>query len=308
MKYCACLSIIAALVASVEANHWIPKAGTPWQIVLSDALEPPYAVGIEAIDGDLYSNNASTWSDLKAMGISSICYFSAGSYEDWRPDADQFTKSDIGKPLKGWKGEWWIDTRSDNVRRIMSSRLDMAKQKGCDAVDPDNVDAYDNAGGGFGLSQDDAIDYVRFLAAAAHNRSMAIGLKNAAAIVDPVLDFVDFQVNEQCGTYGECSQFQPFIRADKPVFGIAYTKKENTVPSNADVSRICDTPGSTGFSTVIKHMSLGDWAIMCQSRNQSVPAPSPTPTKGSTSGCSGLEMDSTALFWLAALVALLAYA
>jgi hypothetical protein len=34
----------------------------------------------------------------------------------------------------------------------MSSRLDMAQQKGCDGVDPDNIDAYGNENG-LGLTE-----------------------------------------------------------------------------------------------------------------------------------------------------------
>lgn len=71
-----------------------------------------------------------------------LCYFSAGSYENWRPDAAQFTQSDLGLDLDGWAGEKWLNTNSENVRRIMKDRIDLAKEKGCDGVDPDNVDGY----------------------------------------------------------------------------------------------------------------------------------------------------------------------
>ena len=39
-----------------------------------------------------------------------ICYFSAGSYDHNRPDADQFHDSDIGNKMDGWN-EKWIDIR-----------------------------------------------------------------------------------------------------------------------------------------------------------------------------------------------------
>ena len=91
----------------------------------------------------MFNNTAETIHDIQSNGHKVICYFSAGSYEDWRPDADQFQNgTDLGKPLDGWPGEWWLNTTSANVRRIMLSRLDIASKKGCDGVDPDNVDAY----------------------------------------------------------------------------------------------------------------------------------------------------------------------
>ena len=43
-------------------------------------------------------------------GARVICYFSAGSYDHNRPDADQFYDSDIGNKMDGWN-EKWIDIR-----------------------------------------------------------------------------------------------------------------------------------------------------------------------------------------------------
>lgn len=101
------LASFAVMATPILADYWKPEAGTPWQIVLSEDLKAPYPAGIKAIDGDLYSNPRSTWSDLKSSGYRTICYFSAGSYEDWRPDANEFRNdTDIGSPLKGWEGEW----------------------------------------------------------------------------------------------------------------------------------------------------------------------------------------------------------
>jgi len=92
-----------------------------------------------------------------------ICYFSAGSYEDFRPDISQFDKAtDLGKPLVGWPGEWWLQANSANVRKIMTARLDLAVTKGCDGIDPDNIDAYNNDNG-LDLQNTDAVDYVHLL-------------------------------------------------------------------------------------------------------------------------------------------------
>lgn len=71
-----------------------------------------------------------------------LCYFSAGSYEPDRPDSNNFKSSDMGKELSGWPQEKWLDLNSNNVRDIMSKRLQLAAQNGCDGVDPDNTDGY----------------------------------------------------------------------------------------------------------------------------------------------------------------------
>jgi endo-alpha-1,4-polygalactosaminidase (GH114 family) len=97
---------------------------------------------VSIFDIDLFDTPADTIKHLHNMGKKVICYFSAGSYEDWRPDASEFTKEDLGRGLDGWPGEKWLNLESENVRRIMKSRVDLAKSKGCDGVDPDNVDGY----------------------------------------------------------------------------------------------------------------------------------------------------------------------
>lgn len=77
------------------------------------------------------------------MGKKVICYFSAGSREDWRADAKNYATSDYGAPLDPeWEGENWVDVKSTNVRAIVEQRIQRAAEAGCHAVDPDNVDGY----------------------------------------------------------------------------------------------------------------------------------------------------------------------
>ncbi|WPG97553.1 glycoside hydrolase family 114 protein [Acrodontium crateriforme] len=250
--------LTAALLLPLSAHAWWqPTKDLSWQIVLSDTIIP--FADVSAIDGDLFGTNASTWSDLKNSGRKAICYFSAGSSENWRPDFNQFAKSDLGSPLDGWPGENWLNTKSDNVRRIMTNRMDMAVKNGCDAIDPDNTDAYDNDNG-LNLTTDDAVDYIKFLTSEGHKRGLAVGLKNSGEIVQQVVSDADFQVNEQCVQYKECDDFRPFINANKPVFGIEYVK--DTPDQNA-IDKICNDESRKDMSTLIKHMDLGRWVIPC---------------------------------------------
>ncbi|MMZ65925.1 hypothetical protein D1872_283710 [compost metagenome] len=59
----------------------------------------------------------------------------------------------------------------------MRARLDLAVQKGCDGVEPDNMDGYDN-NTGFTLSADDQLAYNKFIANEARKRGLSVGLKN----------------------------------------------------------------------------------------------------------------------------------
>lgn len=129
-----------------------------------------------------------------------------------------------------------------------------------DAIDPDNIDAFNNGGGGFNLTTTDAISYVQFLGSEGHKRGLAVGLKNGGDVLQDVLASVDFQVNEQCLQYNECTTSRPFIDVDKPVFEIEY---RDSTPSQATVDSICTAPSRKGFSTLIKHMNLDSWQVAC---------------------------------------------
>ena len=126
---------------------WVPSVSDTWQIILShppilSSSETSTTPNVSIFDIDLFDTPIETIQQLHAMDKRVICYFSAGSYEDWRPDASEFTKEDLGHDLDGWPGEKWLDLGSENVRRVMKSRVNLAKSKECDGVDPDNVDAY----------------------------------------------------------------------------------------------------------------------------------------------------------------------
>jgi hypothetical protein len=97
----------------------------------------------------------------------------------------------------------------------------------------------------------------------ARSLNLAIGLKNAGAIVPSVLPVVQFSVNEQCVQMDECTLFSSFVRAGKPVFHIEYPSE---VKANF-VSNFCKdsgpAAGAVGFSTVLKKMDLDGWVQYC---------------------------------------------
>lgn len=241
-------------------TFWKPAKGTTWQIELLNVLSNTSA-DAQVYDIDLFDNSADTITKLHGMGRKVICYFSAGSREDWRPDANKFNKNDYGKALDGWAGESWLDTRSPHVRTIMQARLDLAAAKGCDGVDPDNVDGYETTTG-FRLTKATAVNYLTFLASEAHSRGLAIGLKNALEIVGQTLDMMQWAINESCITYNECDSLQPFVKAGKPVFHIEYPDDAPNIKAN-DKAKYCKYSSKQGFSTVLKNMVLDDWLYTC---------------------------------------------
>lgn len=98
----------------------------------------------------------------------------------------------------------------------MSKRLDLAKSKGCDGVEPDNIDAYIQVnGGGFKVTYQDQLNYNIWLAREAHARNLSIGLKNDVDQVKDLVSHFDWALNEECYQYNECDTLLPFIRGKK---------------------------------------------------------------------------------------------
>jgi len=88
---------------------------------------------------DMFWTPAETIATMKELGQRSICYFSAATAEKWRDDYKNFDKQDLGKELPDWPGERYLDIRRDNVFKVIKKRIDLAAEKGCDAIEPDNV-------------------------------------------------------------------------------------------------------------------------------------------------------------------------
>ncbi|KFX94031.1 hypothetical protein O988_06509, partial [Pseudogymnoascus sp. VKM F-3808] len=239
--------------------RWQPAVGVKWQIVLQAPINES-EIDVPVYDIDLFDSTASIVAWAQGKGRKVICYFSAGSYEDWRPDAAKFKPDDYGNGLDGWEGEYWLNTSSANARDIMLTRLDQAAKKGCDGVDPDNIDGYENETG-LDLTTDTAVDFVTFLADAAHARNMSFGLKNGAKILNRVLNLIQWNVVEQCLQFNECDDYEPVINAGKPVFLIEYptTDEKPSYVSDEKKEEICSNAGIPhGFSTILKNMNLDE--------------------------------------------------
>lgn len=124
------------------------------------------------------------------------------------------------------------------------------------------MDGYSNDTG-FDLTEDDGVDYVKFLAQTAHDHGMSYGLKNAEDIVDRVVDVAQFCVQEECVYYQDCDKFQPFIKQNKPVFNIEYPDDKPKESLANFIKDSCSDPNAKGFSQLIKKRDLGNWTRTC---------------------------------------------
>ena len=239
-------------------DWWRPAVGATWHIQLTGDLDEGRASDMYLVD--LFDTPVGTIRRLHASGRAVVCYVSVGSLEDWRADADRFPDAAIGDPLDGWPGERWLDVRDVRVRAALVDRLELAVEKGCDGIDPDNVDGYTHPTG-FDLGPDDQLAFNRWLARRAHAYGLGVGLKNDIAQVDELVDHFDWSTNEECTVYDECDLLLPFIDAGKPVFHIEYADDVASGPARAD--EVCPLTAPLGFSTVIKLLDVDAWALDC---------------------------------------------
>jgi len=243
----------------VEADVTPITPGVAWQWQLLGELDLSFDVAV--FDLDLFDAPEDAITALQDRGVLVLCYFSAGSFEDWRDDAGDFPESSIGAPLDEWPGEWWVDHRDPTVREIMAARLDLAAARGCDGVEPDNVDGYANDNG-LGLNATEQLAYNRFLADEAHARGLSVGLKNDLNQIGELLPWFDWALNEECAAYEECDLLAPFTEANKAVLHVEYVDDEADGEALAD--EVCGV--GPNLDTLIKGWDLDAWRIACDER------------------------------------------
>jgi hypothetical protein len=218
-----------ALPAQADPGPIPPLTSWNWN------LEGGVPSGAQMIDYDPHLGDKRRPGKVQRNGAEYvICYFSAGSWENGRPDMGGLKRGvDYGNALQGGNsgGRWdsdgqperWVNIMSPAVRSVMVGRLVDAKQKGCDGVEPDNVDgdlSSDNATGFHNGAH--TVEYLRFLSTEAHRLGLKIGLKNSGDIASKVVGLFDFAIVEECAQYGECGKYKAFPANGKAVFQAEY--------------------------------------------------------------------------------------
>jgi hypothetical protein len=202
---------------ALAAGWWQPPQQLTWywQLTGTPLVEP-----VQATDVDGFDTTASTVSAFHSRGQHVICYIDVGTAENWRSDYGQFPAADLGSD-NGWPGEKWLNIADPAIRPIMAARFQMCHQKGFDAVEPDNMDGYENSTG-FSISASQQAAYDEWVAQEVHSLGMAVFQKNdpeQAATLQPSFDGA---LDEQCNEYSECSSFAPYVSAGKPVLDAEY--------------------------------------------------------------------------------------
>ncbi len=203
-----------------SGSWWIPPQHLTWYWQLQGTISNSEPV--EAYDIDGFDNTAAEVAALHAAGKHVICYIDVGTAENFRSDFSSFPASVQGD-TNGWPGEKWLDIRALSILEpIMTARFRMCKEKGFDAVEPDNMDGYENKTG-FPLTAQQQLTYDEWVAGEVHSLGMAVLQKNDGEQTNELEPYFDGALDEQCNQYKECANFQPYLKAGKPVLNAEYS-------------------------------------------------------------------------------------
>lgn len=264
---------------SYTSLYYGPAKHCTWNWQLSGTIDT--TADAQVYDFDAFDNGASVVSTLKAKNIYTIAYFSAGTFEDWRSDAASFPASVKGNEVDGWAGENWLDVRAlDVLRPIMENRADIAKAKGFNAIEWDNVDGYQNTPG-FPFTQADQVAYNKMIAQVAHERGLAVFLKNDGDDVGTLQPYFEGSVAEQPYQYSEAAVYKPFSTANKPVLICEYKTPSAANQTNANTN---------GYSLIYHTLNLDKKYLASYVTN---PAPAITLTDTTSSPVRDSSMTMT---------------
>ena len=239
--------------APVTDGSWYrPLPATSWTWQLQGPLNLGYGTDVYVID--MFSTlGRDSMARLRARGRRVLCYFSAGTFEPWRPDAHLFDPADLGAPHAGFPDEPWLNPRSDRVIRIMINRMDVAVRIGCDGIELDNVDAHVQETT-WNVTAAEQARYARVLANAAHERNLAVALKNSVSLLPGLVDWFDLAINEECFEFDECERYRPMLAAGKPVFNAEF--RQLVFRDEVARERMCVRARALGLRTLVLPLAL----------------------------------------------------
>lgn len=206
---------------------------------------------ISTVNIDMFGASRKLISSLHQQNRTVSCYITFGMWVDWTPDAKLFPSSVKGGYVPEWNN-YILNYKSPIVKGIMKDRIVLAKSKGCDSIDTDNMDTYEYKPNVFNLTYNDQLAYNKWVAQEVHKLGMNVTLKNDWKQVKDLVDYFDGIILESCWKSKKCASIaSPFVKANKSVYGVEYPP---TVDEVALKSICCDLGNDVNF--ILKNKNL----------------------------------------------------
>lgn len=229
-----------------------PLFGLPsFRLQLSEDLDLSSLATLHVLDA--HGPTEDDFSLLHEEAALIACYFSAGSFEPWRPDAAEFSESDLGNPLSSYPDERWLDITSEPVAILMAARMDAASERGCDAVYPSVVRPTNEEDTGFTISLDSFRTYEARLAQLAKERGLQV-LYAGGNTYDAGASTYDGAVVFGCVAAGTCASWAEFALT-RGVFSVEIGTE------GAPEDSCGTTPGK--WPVLVKAEDLGAFSYSC---------------------------------------------
>ncbi len=210
---------LAQPLKTAPGSWWRPPQRLSWYWQLQGTIKNTEPVAAYDVDG--FETAPAVLDALHASGRRAICYIDVGTAENFRPDYASFPKAVLGHS-NGWPGERWLDIRAlATIEPIMHARFRMCREKGFDAVEPDNIEAFSNRSG-FPIDAAEQLRFNEWVAEDTHALGMAVLQKNDGEQSTTLEPYFDGALSEQCNQYRECASFEPYLSAGKPVLNAEY--------------------------------------------------------------------------------------
>jgi hypothetical protein len=216
------VAVLLLAVPSAAGAWWRPPPRPTFYWQLQGKIRTTIPAAVYDVDG--FETTAAEVAALHASGKHVVCYIDVGTAEDFRPDYSSFPKAVLGR-TNGWPGERWLDIRqAETIDPIMAARFRMCAEKGFDAVEPDNIEAFSN-NSGFPITAAQQLAFNLWVAETVHGLGMAVLQKNDGEQAKAMESSFDGVLTEQCNQFSECGDFKPYLTAGKPVINAEYKLK-----------------------------------------------------------------------------------
>ncbi|OQR65564.1 hypothetical protein B6E66_02700 [Streptomyces maremycinicus] len=197
-------ALLAQATSTRAAAVALPPTHAGFDYQIGGAYTPP--AGVKVVTRD---HTASP-----AAGLYNICYVNAfqaqpGAESEWA--SDLLLRDSAGNVVydEDW-GEALLDVSTSAKRQRIADRIgvriDGCRDKGFQAVEPDNYDSYTRSRNR--LTANNAQAFIKLLSTRAHADGLAIAQKNTSELAgNRTANGLDFAVAEECGQYDECGDY-----------------------------------------------------------------------------------------------------